>query len=55
MKITLRVGALSVFSTEVKPEAHIVVTFKGSRWFGWSLAIVVKDGTQATAATITGG
>lgn len=55
MKLELRIGDMRIFSSEVKPEAHIVVTFKGSRWFGWSVAIVVKDKETVTMSTVTGG
>lgn len=58
MTLTLRVGSLTVLTTSVSSDADIVISFSGSRWFGWRLAIAAKDQKNpkgGTSAVIVNG
>lgn len=50
MTLTIKVGDLQVLTTSITPTAHVTVSFSGSRWFGFSVAIAYKDANGQTAS-----
>lgn len=43
MTLTIKVGSLTILSTEVTTPASVAIEFKGSRWFGFSIAVSFTD------------